>query len=252
MNEIKERIQKYLSRCGVCSRREGEGLVLAGRVSVNGTIVTEPGFKVGADDIVTLDGGIVREIAEHVYLAYYKPRGVVTTLKDQSGRPDLSSLLGKLGRRVFPVGRLDLDSEGLLILTDDGDLFNRLVHPRSHVEKEYLVTVTPNLNSDELRRFADGVPIMDSTYVTRECSIMPLSQPSPSGMTRYRVVLREGKKRQIREMFHYFGSKVVVLKRVRIGSLTLNELKPGEYRYLNPGEIEKLLQGTVYVPKTDF
>jgi len=252
MSEGTERIQKYLSRCGVCSRREGEGLIQSGRVAVNGEVITQPGFKVGSRDRVTLDGKAVSPSEEHVYIAYYKPRGVVTTLKEQAGRRDLSELVESIGKRVFPVGRLDLDSEGLLILTDDGDLFNRIVHPRSHVEKEYLVTVNRSLTGEEMKRFASGVPIMDNTYVTGKCSIRLDSKPSASGMTTYSIVLREGKKRQIREMFHFFHCKVIVLKRFRIGSLLLKDLKPGEYRFMEPGEIEKLLQGTVYVPKKDF
>lgn len=232
----KERIQKYLGRCGLCSRRGGEDLILAGRVAVNGETVTERGLKVGPGDRVEMDGIEVRPVESKVYYAYYKPRGMLTSMADPHHSNLIARAVEDLPERVFPVGRLDKESEGLLLLTNDGELANALMHPGRHVEKEYMVVVDKHLSREEEGEFSSGVPIHGGDYTTLACSI----RRSGKGHGFYIVIIAEGKKRQIREMFSHFKRLVLSLKRVRIGSLAIEGLNPGGIRSLKKIEIKML------------
>jgi 23S rRNA pseudouridine2605 synthase len=202
---------------------------------VNGDTATV-GMRVTWDDDVRLDGKRLWPRTAHLYFLYYKPRGVLTTLADPRGRPDLSPVVARIGERVFPVGRLDRDSEGLLLLTNDGDLAQRLMHPRHEVPKTYLVTVRGHPKSESLAAIARGLDLPG--LKTRPCQVRVLA--TEADRTRLEVVLREGKRRQIRLMFQAFGHEVLRLRRTAIGGLVDPGLRPGEVRRLGEEDLAAL------------
>lgn len=229
-----ERLQKILSQAGVTSRRKAEELILAGRITVNGAVITELGSKADiARDHVKVDGTLLRVPKKHVYIALNKPREVVTTVSDPEGRETVMHLLRGVKERVFPVGRLDYSSEGLLLLTNDGEFAHRITAPASHVVKTYVVKVNGNLTEDQLKAFAAGVPL--SGRKTSPAHIKPVKAGANPW---YEVKLSEGRQNQIRMMFKHFGFLVEKLRRVKIGFLEL-DVAPGRYRHLTTKEIEK-------------
>lgn len=230
------RLQKYLADCGVASRRRSEELIAAGRVRVNGHLITERGTKVvPGQDQVTLDGAPVRSRdTGHAYYLFHKPRGCLVTASDPQGRPTIYDYLSGIPERVIPVGRLDLDSEGLLLLTNDGDLAHRLMHPRYGIEKEYHVLVHPPVDEASLQRLRDGVEIEGG--LTQPAVVTPLSPDR----RRLSVTIREGRKRQVRQMITAVGSRVRRLRRVREGHLELGALEIGHYRPLTAEEVARL------------
>lgn len=228
---MEERLQKLLSACGVASRRTAEGYIEAGRVTVNGAVAHLGDRADPERDTVALDGVPLAWTKQCTYLMLHKPRGYVTTLSDEKGRPTVAELTADCGARVWPVGRLDLDSEGLLILTDDGALTNLLTHPRHETEKEYHVAVTGDVER--------ALPILAGPM---ELDGVPLA---PARVRRLRdgllsVVIHEGKNRQVRRMCAAAGLTVIRLRRVREGSLTLGDLKPGAWRRLTAEELAGL------------
>jgi 23S rRNA pseudouridine2605 synthase/23S rRNA pseudouridine2604 synthase len=226
------RLQKFLSAAGLCSRRKGEGHIRAGRVKVNGVVVTRLGTQVDPrSDRVEFDGQPVVLNDTHLYIALHKPKGVVTSCR-QEGQTTVVDLLD-LSRRVYPVGRLDRDSTGLLLLTDDGGLHHRLLHPSFDHEKEYEVRVARPIADGALKRIERGMPIMGSK--TRPAAVRRLS---PS---RFRIVLREGRNRQIRRMVRKVGHRVVRLQRIRVVNIRLGDLPVGRWRHLRPDEVRRLL-----------
>ena len=225
------RLQKFLSAAGVCSRRKGEVLIAEGRVQVNGEMVTVPGTKIDPDiDRVAVDGRRVVVDARRIYLALHKPEGVVTSC-EQKNIPVVTDLVD-LEARVYPIGRLDKDSTGLVLLTNDGPLHHRLLHPSFDHEKEYDVTVARPIPEGALRRLAEGMPLMGTR--TRPARVTPLSA------SRFKIVLQEGKNRQIRRMVRKLGHKVLHLHRVRVANIRLGDLKPGQWRHLTPEEVKGL------------
>ena len=233
---MEDRLQKLLSAAGVCSRRRAEEYITAGRVTVNGRPASL-GERADPDrDEIALDGQPVVRSQTRTVLMLYKPRGVVTTLSDEKGRRTVADLVKGCPARVWPVGRLDLDSEGLLLLTDDGDLTNALIHPRHEVEKEYLVWVT-GCTEPGLRALAR--PMKLDGQALRPAQVAVLRREGER--TVLSVVIHEGKNRQIRRMCAACGMTVRRLKRVREGSLTLDRtLAPGQWRPLTPAETARL------------
>lgn len=232
-----ERLQKILSQAGVASRREAEGIITAGRVAVNGTVVTELGTKADPEkDRITVDGKPVRPETVKVYILLYKPTGYMTTLKDPEGRPVVTDLLKGIKERVYPVGRLDYNTEGLLLLTNDGAWANRLAHPRHEVEKEYLVKVRGKASPEQLRRLAAGVELEEGR--TAPAKVTPIHESEKNSWLS--ITIHEGRYRQVRRMCEAVSLSVVRLKRSRYGFLDLGELKPGEYRLLTVVEAERL------------
>ena len=228
---MKERLQKILSSCGVCSRRTAEECLRQGRVSVNGR-VAELGEQADIEvDSITLDGVPIKAGNRRTYLMLNKPRGYVTTLSDEKGRRTVADLVD-CGTRVWPVGRLDMDSEGLLLLTDDGELTNLLIHPRHEVEKEYLAWVTGEINPEVLQRLSrpmtlDGVKLRPAKVERRgECLLS--------------ITIHEGKNRQVRRMCAAVGLNVTRLKRIREGNLQLGDLPLGKWRMLSEEEVNQL------------
>lgn len=225
------RLQKFLSAAGVCSRRKGEVLMAAGRVRVNGQPVTAMGAKIDpASDRVEVDGRRVVDRSRLIYLALHKPEGVVTSC-EQADTPVVLDLID-LKARVYPIGRLDKDSTGLVLLTNDGGLHHRLLHPSFDHEKEYDVIVDRPIPEGALRRLARGMPLMGSR--TRPARVTRTSA------SRFRIVLQEGKNRQIRRMVRKVGHKVLRLHRIRVANIQLGDLKPGQWRHLTPEEAKGL------------
>ena len=225
------RMQKFLSAAGVCSRRKGEALMAAGRVRVNGQTVTVLGTKIDPDiDRVEVDGRRVVDRSRLIYLALHKPEGVVTSC-EQADTPVVTDFID-LEERVYPVGRLDKDSTGLVLLTNDGPLHHRLLHPSFDHEKEYDITVARPIPEGALRRLAAGMPLMGTR--TRPARVTRLSA------CRFRIVLQEGKNRQIRRMVRKVGHKVLRLHRIRVASIRVGGLKPGQWRHLTPEEVKAL------------
>ena len=233
MTEEGERLQKVLAAAGIASRRRAEELILAGRVTVNGKLVTQLGTRVGPRDQIAVDGKIISRKPRFCYILLNKPVGVISTARDERGRPTVVDLV-KSPVRVYPVGRLDVTSEGLILLTNDGELAFRLLHPKHEVPREYLVWVSPPPTEAQLARLRQGVEIEGWHTGPAEVS------RAPGGALR--IIIHVGHKRQIRLMCRAVGLKVDRLVRVRIGPLTLGRLKPGEWRELQPAEVEALMK----------
>jgi 23S rRNA pseudouridine2605 synthase len=229
-----ERLQKILSQAGVASRRKAEQLITEGRVSVNGATVTELGSKADLDrDHVKVDGRGLKKPTRHVYIAVNKPKGVVTTVSDPEGRPTVMHLMRGVKERVFPVGRLDYNSEGLLLLTNDGEFAHRITAPASHVIKTYVVKANGALTEEQERVFREGVPLHGRKTSPAELKII-----KRGANPWYEVKIAEGRQNQIREMFKYFGRLVEKLRRVKIGFLELDQA-PGRWRTLTSKEVER-------------
>ena len=230
------RLQKVLSQAGVASRRAAEELIRQGRVTVNGVVVTELGTRVRPGvDRIAVDGRGIGGREHLVYLALNKPAGYVSTARDTHGRPTVLSLV-EARERLYPVGRLDADSEGLILLTNDGELAYAVTHPRHEIEKEYLVLVSGEPSRQIIERLSRGVEIEGRRTAPAEVEV---AGPGEGG-TWLRVVLHEGRKRQIRRMAEAVGHRVLRLRRVRIGPVRLGNLPPGRYRQLSPTEVRAL------------
>jgi 23S rRNA pseudouridine2605 synthase len=231
-----ERLQKLLSRAGVASRRKAERLILEGRVSVNGTVVRELGTRaVWGKDEILIDGTPVASSVETVILALFKPKGCVTTLRDPQGRPSVSDFLGDLPWRVYPIGRLDYDADGLLLVTNDGELSHRLQHPRYKVAKTYEVEVEGIPDADALGMLEDGVELEDG----RAVAAVRLLTVGPNS-SRISLTVREGRYHLVKRMCEAVGYPVLRLRRTRIGPITLGTLRPGGKRRLTPSEVRSL------------
>lgn len=236
MKDIKIRLQKHLSSCGVASRRKAEELILAGKVKVNGKIANI-GDKVDPKrDKVTLRGKPVISVNEKKYIMLNKPRGFVTTLSDEFGRKNVSDLVKDVGVKVFPIGRLDRDSEGLLLLTNDGELANNVTHPSKHVNKTYTVTVGGAVGDEQIEKMINGI-VLDGRK-TLPCDIFVTKRLADR--TTLNFIIHEGRNRQIRRMCEAVGLKVLRLKRIEIAGVKMGGLKLGAWRELNERELTRL------------
>lgn len=232
-----ERLQKIIAAAGITSRRAAEEMILDGRVSVNGVVVTELGTKADlAIDRITVDGVLLRPTEKLYYVLLHKPAGYVTSLKDPQGRQLVTELVQDVGARLFPVGRLDYNSEGLLLMTNDGEWANRLMHPRHQVDKEYHVRVRGKVDPQQIRRLAEGVELEDGHASGASVRLLKADQSNDW----LSITIREGRNRQVRRMCSAVGLSVVRLRRIRYGNLTLGGLKPGEYRLLTTEEAQSL------------
>ncbi|MBC8077789.1 MAG: rRNA pseudouridine synthase, partial [Chloroflexales bacterium] len=231
-----ERLQKVLASAGVASRRDCEELITSGRVTVNGRVMQELGARVDPEaDEIAVDGKLIGQPAARTYVMLNKPVGVVSTADDPQGRPTVVEMID-VPARLFPVGRLDADSEGLLLLTDDGELTHRLTHPSFEVEKEYRALLNEVPDADALRQWREGVLLEGEHTAPAWVEVL---EPGEGG-TWVRVVLREGRKRQIREVARLLGAEVLRLMRVREGALTLGDLEAGQWRPLTAEEVRSL------------
>ena len=231
------RINKYLAESGVCSRRKAEEYIKNGVVKVNDKVVTNLATNIDTNrDIVTISGQRIQPTAEYIYYMLNKPKGYVTTMNDDRNRKSILDLIDGIDKRVFPVGRLDYDSEGLLLLTNDGDLTYKLTHPKFNIEKKYIVKVNGEMKESELAVLRAGVVIDKIRY--SKCKIKLLS--FENNISKLEIILNEGKNREIRRMFEAIGKEVLFLKRVEIGGIRLGGLKRGEIRPLKEHEISFL------------
>lgn len=226
-----------MARCGVASRRACEAVIAAGRVRVNGVVVTTLGTKVDPEvDVVEVDGRIIRPTPRRRYIMLHKPKGHVTTVRDPQGRPTVVDLLAGVAERVFPVGRLDVDTEGLLLLTDDGELAHRVMHPRYEVKKRYRATVIGAIDDAALRLLERGVPLEDG--VTAPARARLLKRFGDRSVVELTIV--EGRNRQVRRMFQFVGHPVVRLVRLAVGPVRLAGLPRGAWRDLTEAELAAL------------
>ncbi|MBZ2387493.1 rRNA pseudouridine synthase [Anaerococcus murdochii] len=223
------RINKYIAHSGYTSRRKADELIIAGKVKINGQVIIEPGIKVNDGDRVEVSGKVL-EIEKKFYIKLYKPVGFITSNFDPYNEKDLNDLID-IDERFFAAGRLDKDSEGLLIITNDGDFTNNLIHPKFKLDKEYIVRIDRKLNKNQEKRFEDGLDIGNGEK-TSDAKLEYL------GDNTYRVIIHQGYNRQIRRMFKVFNANVINLKRIRIGKIKLSDLKEKEYRYFNDEELK--------------
>ncbi|CAK8713489.1 Pseudouridine synthase [Candidatus Electronema halotolerans] len=237
MNQ-KERLQKIIAQAGICSRRRAEEYIAAGRVAVDGRTVTELGFKADpAQAVISVDGQPVRQEKKKVHLLLNKPPGYVTTLSDPQGRPIVTDLLPPdLRLRLFPVGRLDLDSEGALLLTNDGDLANRILHPKFEVKKTYEATVRELPAASDLRRLEAGIIVDGQKTWPAQARVLRRTKTAAV----IEIIIHEGKKRQVRKMFQAIGHPVLRLRRTAYGGLRLGGLGPGKCRFLTEKDITNI------------
>lgn len=233
---MEKRLQKILSEMGITSRRKAEELILEGRVTVNGRIATL-GMKADPDrDHIKVDGKLLTRHVPKVYIMLNKPKNVVTSLHDPEGRPTVKDFLKGVKYRVFPVGRLDYDSEGLILLTNDGEFAHAVLHPSKKILKTYLVKIKGALEGEEIEKLEKGIKLGD--VMTSPARVRRIRKTESNLWLE--MIIYEGKKRQIRRMLEKIGHPVLKLKRIRINGLELGELEPGTYRYLTPEEIKKI------------
>lgn len=243
-----ERLQKLLARAGLGSRRACEKLIREGRVTVNGKVVTKLGAKASPGDDIRVDGRRLELPQEHLYFALNKPPGYVTTRHDPQGRPTVMDLVPQsVQDRVFPVGRLDRDTTGLLLLTDDGELAQRLIHPTYHVPKEYLADVEGRPPESKLRLLRSGIELEDGPTQPAEVIMVAAG----GGESRLRITITEGRNRQVKRMCEAIGHPVRRLKRVAVGPLRLGELSLGEVRPLTRAQVQALRQAVGLPVETD-
>jgi 23S rRNA pseudouridine2605 synthase len=230
------RLNKYIAEAGEASRRKADELTLAGCVRINGRVMKEPGYDVLPEDVVEVNGKVVRPASKKVYIMLNKPKGYITTVKDEQNRPTVMELLTDVTERVFPVGRLDYQTTGLLLLTNDGELAQKLAHPLHKVPKTYRARITGVLSDQKLYRLRNGVDI--GGYVTAKARVAVLKQNEKSATVE--IEIHEGKNRQVRKMFTAVDCKVQELQRVSVGQLHLGRLMEGHYRKLTRQEIDYL------------
>lgn len=232
-----ERLQKVISQAGVASRRDAEKIITAGRVKVNGKTVSELGTKVEIEDVVKIDGKAINR-EKLVYVLLNKPKGVVTTLKDPEGRETVASLVKDIPERIYPVGRLDYHTEGLLLITNDGNLTQAITHPRHHIPKVYEVKVLGLPSDEHLDKLRQGIKLEDG--VTQPAKVILLNRDQVKNVSELEVMIFEGKNRQIRRMFEAIGHPVRDLKRTKLAFLTLAGVKRGAHRLLTADEVRRL------------
>ena len=229
------RINKFLSEAGVCSRREADRKIENGEITINDRVATM-GDRVKENDVVYVNGRPVKKEEEMILLVLNKPAGIVCTAEKREKNNVIDFM--KYPKRIYPIGRLDKDSEGLLLMTNNGELVNKIMRAGNHHEKEYIVTVNKPVTDSFVRGLAGGVPLVELNTTTRKCKVDKI------GNRKIRIILTQGLNRQIRRMCEYFGYRVEKLERVRIMNISLGDLKPGQYREVAPEEYEKLMRLT--------
>lgn len=237
IGECMERLQKVIAHSGVASRRKAEQLILEGRVTVNGVVIRELGTKVRPSDDVEVNG-VRLEKEEPVYFILYKPRGVVSTVNDDKGRKTVANFFDHLKFRVYPVGRLDYDTSGLIIMTNDGEFANYLMHPKFKIEKTYVAKVQGVISREKVKELENGVQLEDGK--TAPAKVKMLSSERTKGTSIVELTIHEGRNRQVRRMFEAIGAPVIKLKREQYAFLTLIGLNAGEFRELSPKEVKQL------------
>ena len=233
------RLQKYIANSGFCSRRKAEALILDGKVSVNGCVVSELGTKVNAEvDRVLVNNKVVEYVKNYKYILLNKPVGYVTTIKEQFNRPMVVDLIKNVGVTLLPVGRLDMYTSGALILTNDGDFIYNVTHPKNEIEKTYNATVRGIITQEDVEQLKKGVRIDDYTSSPAKVKILKIDREKE--ISRIEITIHEGKNREVRKMCDAVGKKVIALHRSKIGNINIKNLKIGDWRYLTEEEIISL------------
>ena len=232
-----ERLQKVIAQAGYCSRRKAEELIDKGKVKVNGEIIKEQGVKVNTSDFIEVEGNPLNKIEDKVYYLLNKPRGVVATSSDEKGRKTVVDLI-KTNKRIYPVGRLDYDTTGLIILTNDGELTNYLIHPKNNVEKVYVAKIKGLITKEQLKRLCNGIIIDGKKTSKAKAKILKIDKKTNTSVVQ--LIIHEGKNHQVKKMFEAIGYDVLKLKRESIAFLTLDGIKSGDYRELSIKEVKKL------------
>jgi len=231
------RLQKFIAECGAASRRGAEKLIESGRVTVNGEIIDFMGLVIDPEkDTVELDGNILKPEVKKYYIALNKPKNYVTTVKDDLGRPTVMELVSSIGARIYPVGRLDFDTSGLLIMTNDGDFANSVTHPSRVVDKVYIARINAKLSEEQLNRLRGGIDIDGVKTAPAKAENIINSKFGAE----VRITIHEGRNRQVRKMLESVGAEVFALKRIAIGSVVLGNLPEGKWRHLSDAEVNKL------------
>lgn len=230
------RLQKYMALCGSASRRKAEEYIRAGRVTVNSAVVKDMGILVKDNDVVTLDGKVLNPEEDKVYILLNKPQGYISTANEQFGRPSVIDLVGEINERIYPVGRLDYETSGLIILTNDGDFTNKVTHPSNKIEKVYEAKLRKIPTKEEIDAFKNGLKIDD--YITAKAGLDIIRTEDSFSIVK--ITIHEGRNRQVRRMLDAIGHPVLGLKRVQIGSIVINGLNEGKWRYLSKSEVSSL------------
>ncbi len=231
-----ERLQKIIANSGYCSRRKAEDLITSGKVSVNGKVVKDLGTKASLNDTILVEGKAIKH-KNLEYILLYKPRGVVTTTKDEKGRKTVIDLV-ETKNRLYPVGRLDYDTSGLLLLTNDGDLTNKLIHPSNEIDKVYVAKINQSVIPEKIKSLNKGIIIDGKKTAPAKTKILKIDKKNNYSLVR--ITIHEGKNHQVKKMFEAIGYKVTKLKREEFAFLNLNGLTSGEYRHLTIKEVKKL------------
>ena len=230
------RLNKFIAQAGIASRRKADDLTLQGNVKINGTVMKEPGYDVQEKDVVEVNGRVVKQDAKKVYIMLNKPKGYITSADDEKDRPTVMELVSDIDERLFTIGRLDYNTSGKLLMTNDGDLAFKLAHPKHQIYKTYRARVAGQISGERVARLRNGVDI--GGFVTSKAEVDVIKQVERSAIVEIKIY--EGKNRQVRKMFAAVGNKVMDLERVAIGDLYLGHLKQGHYRKLTQQEIEYL------------
>ncbi len=233
------RIQKYLSTAGFCSRRKAEELILENRIKINNKPASIGDIIDITKDKVFVDGKLINNNAKQIYILLYKPKGYVSTTSDPEGRKTILDLVTDIKERIYPVGRLDYDTEGLIIMTNDGELTNILTHPSHLVEKVYKAKCSGNISNEKLNQLQDGI-LIENEYMTNKANIYYVK--NFKDYFEIEIGIKEGRNRQVRKMFTELNNPVLSLKRIKIGFLSIDKLKRGKYRILTKKEIDKLMK----------
>ena len=234
------RLQKFLANSGVCSRRNAEQLIIDGKITVNGKVITELGTKIDPQkDEVIYNSKIIKPIDKHVYVLLNKPIGYVTTVKEQFGRPTVMDLVKGVGVNLVPVGRLDMYTSGAIILTNDGDFVYKVTHPKNEIEKTYNATVRGIVSNEDVKQLESGVEIDD--YVSGKAKVKILKTDETKNISRVQITIHEGKNREVRKMCEAIGKPVIALHRAKIGNLDVKDLKIGTWKFLSKNVIDKFL-----------
>lgn len=232
-----ERLQKIISRAGLMSRRAAEKFILGGRVSVDGKIISELGTKADLQkNKIFVDGKELQFAEEKVYIILNKPRGYISTAKDDRGRKTVLDLVSEIDARIYPIGRLDYDSEGLLILTNDGDLMNKLLHPKFKIAKTYRVKIIGKISAEKILKLSEGIELEDGLTLPAKISLLDAGK----NFSTVEITICEGRNRQIRRMFAAVGHEVIFLRRIKFAGLTLKNIPVGKFRNLTEQEILSL------------
>jgi len=231
-----ERLQKFMAESGVASRRKSEEIILSGRVRVNDKVINELGYKIDIDiDKIYVDNKLVKKEENMVYIALNKPIKYISSVRDERGRKTILDLI-KVEERIYPIGRLDYDTSGLILLTNDGEVYNKVIHPRQEVKKVYIAEIHGIPTNEEIRRFCSGVDI--GGYITADAEFQIIKKDKFNSTAE--IIIHEGKNRQVRKMCDAINHPVITLKRISIGSIKLGELKLGNYRHLSNSEVDYL------------